>query len=309
MKPFTKPEHFTFTHHFGGPHFNKSLLKNRISMMNKTRSTWKTISKYALFTVTMVGVVAAVKPTQKQPTAGTKYLLRTEDAIEWVITPKTTMADLAKIQEELEKDSLKFDVLEFKLDPLQSFIVQLQILSSSSFSISRSISPIGSDFNKIDLKTKKSYTRYYPVGYKPSPTLLKIAEEDSIAAQKVYLANAMQYEIRQLWEEYNANFGDKAQYLSVRPFPKPMPDFYVMSVTQSLVLRDNVSPQEILKAASELHRKKAIFRVDNWPTRYEQIAKMNPKNLKELFTVNVYDRRNNYAQKTFVFIHTLSQYP
>jgi hypothetical protein len=309
MKNFTNPEHFAFTNHFGGPHFNQSLLKNRITMMNKTRSTWKTMGKYALFMVAMVGVLAAVKPTQKQPTVGTKYLLRTENAIEWVITPKTTMADLSKIQEELEKDSLKFDVLEFKLDPLQSFIVQLQILSSSGFSISRSISPIGSDFNKIDLKTKKSYTKYYPIGYKPSSTLLKIAEEDSIAAQKAYLANAMQYEIGQLREEYNGNFGNKAQYLSVRSFPKPMPDFYIMSLTQSLVLRDNVSPREILKVASELHRKKAVFRVDNWPTRYEQIAKIDPQNLKELFTVNVYDRRNNYAQKTFVFIHTLSQYP
>lgn len=103
MKIFTNPDHFSFTNRFSVSNINKSLLQSRISMMNKTRSTWKTIGKYALFTVAMVGVVAAVKPIQKQPTAGTKYLLRTEDAIEWVITPKTTMADLAKIQEEVQK--------------------------------------------------------------------------------------------------------------------------------------------------------------------------------------------------------------
>jgi hypothetical protein len=308
MKPFQNPEHFAFTNRFGGPHFNKSFLQRRISMMNKTHSTWKTMGKYSLFLAAMVGVVAAVKPTQKQPTAGTKYLLRTEDAIEWVITPKTTMADLTKIQEELEKDSLKFDVLEFKLDALQSFIVQLQIHSSTGFSISRSISPIGSDFNKVDLKTKKSYTKYYPIGYKPSPSLLKIAEEDSIAAQKVYLANGMQYEIEKLWEDYNADFGDKAQYLSVPPFSEPKPDF-IVPITQSIVLRDNVSPQEILQTAASLHKKKAVYRYNDTPVNYEFISKLNPKDLKELFTINVYDRRNKYAQKTFVLIHTFSQYP
>lgn len=306
MKIFTNPAYFSFTNRFGGPYFKKSLLQSRISMMNKTRSTWKTFGKYALFLVLMIVVVAAVKPTQKQQTTGTKYLLRTEDAIEWVITPKTTMADLTKIQEELEKDSLKFDVLEFKLDALQSFIVQLQIHSSTGFSISRSISPIGSDFNKVNLKTKKSYTQYYPIGYKPSATLLKIAEEDSIAAQKVFLANAMQYEIEKLWEDYNADFGDKAQYLSVLPFSEPKPDF-IVPITQSIVLRDNVSPQEILKVASELHRKKAVYRYNNAPVTYGFISKLNPKNLKELFTINVYDRRNKYSQKTFVFIHSLSQ--
>lgn len=308
MKPFQNPAQFAFTNHF-----NQSFLHSRISMMNKTRSTWKTVGKYALFMVAMVGVVAAVKPNQKQPTAGTKYLLRTEDAIEWVITPKTTMADLVKIQEEIRKAGAVFEVNEFKLDPLKSFIYKIDVhFSADSFACGFSgydfVHPIRANFGKLDLRTKRNCLIFRDC--KPSSALLKIAEEDSVASQKVYLANAMQYEIEKLYEEYGyTSFGDQAQYLSVRSFPKPMPDFYVISTTQSLVLRDNVSPEEILKTATSLRKKTAVYRYNGAPVNYEFIAKSNINDLKELFTINVYDRRNKYAQKTFVLIHTLSKYP
>ncbi|NBB21023.1 hypothetical protein GVN20_16775 [Runella sp. CRIBMP] len=48
----------TFTNHFGVPHFNKSLLKTRIEMMNKSKSKWMGVGKYFLF-VAMLWVCAA----------------------------------------------------------------------------------------------------------------------------------------------------------------------------------------------------------------------------------------------------------
>lgn len=202
---------------------------------------------------------------------------------------------------------------EFKLDPLKSFIYKIDVhFSADSFACGFSgndyVYPIRSNFGKLDLKTKRNCLIFR--GCKPSSALLKIAEEDSAAAQKVYFANAMQYEIEKLYEEYgHSSFGDQAQYLSVRSFPKPMPDFYIIGMTQGLVFKDNVSPEEILKTAASLRKKKAVYRYNDAPVNYEFISKLNPDDLKELFTINVYDRRNKYAQKTYVLIHTLSLYP
>ncbi|MEI7586503.1 hypothetical protein [Runella sp.] len=69
MKTFTMkflfhPEHFTFTHRFGGPHFNKSLLKSRIEMMNRTKSKWLGLGKYGLFIGMLWFCAAFTKPYQ-----------------------------------------------------------------------------------------------------------------------------------------------------------------------------------------------------------------------------------------------------
>lgn len=50
MKTILHPEQFTFTNRFGGPHFNKSLLQSRISMMNR-QSSWRSWWRYGGLTV------------------------------------------------------------------------------------------------------------------------------------------------------------------------------------------------------------------------------------------------------------------
>ncbi|MBB3836546.1 hypothetical protein FHS57_000528 [Runella defluvii] len=61
MKTFTSPEHFTFTNHF-----NQSLLKSRIAMMNKRKSSWKAFGKYGLFIASIWMSAAFTKPYREE---------------------------------------------------------------------------------------------------------------------------------------------------------------------------------------------------------------------------------------------------
>ncbi|AYQ30895.1 hypothetical protein [Runella sp. SP2] len=61
MKTFTSPEHFTFTNHF-----NQSLLKSRITMMNKRKSSWKAFGKYGLFIASIWVCAAFTKPYREE---------------------------------------------------------------------------------------------------------------------------------------------------------------------------------------------------------------------------------------------------
>ena len=61
MKPLTNPEYFTFTNHF-----NQSMLKKRIQMMNKRKSAWYAIGKYGLFISAIWVCAAFTKPYQEQ---------------------------------------------------------------------------------------------------------------------------------------------------------------------------------------------------------------------------------------------------
>ncbi len=70
MNPFTNPQHFSFTNRFGGPHFNKSLLKMRIEMMNR-QSTWKRGWRYValsllLFFTAMCQPLLQTEPGQEK---------------------------------------------------------------------------------------------------------------------------------------------------------------------------------------------------------------------------------------------------
>jgi hypothetical protein len=62
MKFLFHPEHFTFTNRFGGPHFNKSLLKSRIAMMNRQKSPVAAVFRYGFFIVMLWLCAAFTKP-------------------------------------------------------------------------------------------------------------------------------------------------------------------------------------------------------------------------------------------------------
>ena len=61
MKPLFNPEHFAFTNHF-----NQSMLKKRIQMMNKRKSAWYAIGKYGLFISAIWVCAAFTQPYQEQ---------------------------------------------------------------------------------------------------------------------------------------------------------------------------------------------------------------------------------------------------
>jgi hypothetical protein len=166
MKTFTNPDHFTFTNQFGVPHFNKSLLKTRIEMMNKSKSKWMGVGKYFLFVATLWLCAAFTKPYREEiaakivekvpelkevferqnppltqlndfvleappkPVSSTKYVIYKENRLYWVVTPKVTFKDLAAIQQEFKKVGGVFFVKQMKYDPLGFYLTEISIQTS-----------------------------------------------------------------------------------------------------------------------------------------------------------------------------------
>ena len=111
MKTFTSPELFTFTNHF-----NQSLLKSRIAMMNRA-STWRSSWRYASFLVAMGIILMCLQsysPAQltslSPPEFGTRYLVAKKGKLYGVITPYATDKDLTAIQKTLKKHGVTFEL-------------------------------------------------------------------------------------------------------------------------------------------------------------------------------------------------------
>ena len=161
MKTFQNPEHFAFTNHF-----NKSLLKSRIAMMNRTKSRWLGVVKYGVFIGMLWLCAAFTKPyrvkvaakivekvpelklvleesTTSLPTlndfvfeappkliSATKYVIYKGSRLYWVVTPKVTFKDLTAIQLEFQKSGGKFFVKQMKYDPLGFYLSEISIKTS-----------------------------------------------------------------------------------------------------------------------------------------------------------------------------------
>ncbi|HAK79895.1 MAG TPA: hypothetical protein DCM71_24055 [Runella sp.] len=113
MKIFTSPEHFTFTNHF-----NQSLLKNRIAMMNKRKSNWKAFGKYGLFIASIWVCAAFTKP------------YRTKVAAQ--IVEKVPELKLVLQPEIIEKPALNDFVLEKPLNQPSKDSLQVTVNMPSS---------------------------------------------------------------------------------------------------------------------------------------------------------------------------------
>lgn len=300
MKKLTNPSHFSFTNHF-----NQSLLKSRISMMNKTRSTWKTFGKYLLLVPVFFVVFSFSKPYVVAD-AQTKYLVQTDDAVEWVITPKIKMADLVKIQDAVESKGGTFEITSYQLDPLKLYVQRLtchQRASRSSetanYGITHSFRPIRCSFYKFDLKTNR--IDRYEKGL-PSGSLKEVAIEDRTEAEKAFQANGLEYELREIQEQYGT-FWDNIHYLTTSTFSEPQPTFYrVLAGKSSSVWKDKLSGEEILKIG--LKHTAAVTRINRRPVAHEDLAKLDAKTIKDTFIFDIYDEKNNYAKKTYVLVHT-----
>ncbi|WP_041340999.1 hypothetical protein [Runella slithyformis] len=166
MNSLFHPDLFSFTNHFGGPRFNKSMLKTRIEMMNKANSPWKSIGKYFAFVGMLWLCAAFTKPYREEvaatviakvpelksilesanpvktdssrteqalkysPISKTKYVIYKGDKLYWIITPKVTLKDLAAIQQEFKKVGGVFFVKQMKYDPLGFYLTEISIQTS-----------------------------------------------------------------------------------------------------------------------------------------------------------------------------------
>ncbi|MEI7586501.1 hypothetical protein [Runella sp.] len=306
MKTFTNPEHFAFTNRFGGPHFNKSFLQRRISMMNQPHSTWMTAVKYLLLVPAFFIVFSFSKP-YILATSQTKYLVQTDEAIEWVITPKIKMADLVKIQEAIEAHGGIFEISSYQLDPLKLYVQRLMChqrasgsSGTSNYGNPNSLRPIRCGFYKFDLKTNRIDS--YEKGF-PSAPLEEVALEDRTEADKAYQENALEYELQEAQTLYGT-FWENIHYLTTSTFSQPQPSFYrVLAGKSTSIWKDKLSGSEILKEA--LKHSGAITRVDKHPVAHEDLAQLDAKTIKDAFIFDIYDEKKNYAKKTYVLVHTI----
>ncbi|WP_428657989.1 hypothetical protein [Runella sp.] len=162
MKLITNPQHFSFTNHF-----NQSLLKTRIEMMNRRKSSFKAVFKYGFFIALIWLSAAFTKPyrqeialkiaekmpelkpvlapskeilqsqsteiekvSQNVPVSKTKYVVYKDDKLYWVVTPKVTLNDLTAIQQEFKKAGGVFFVKQMKYDPLGVYLSEITIKTS-----------------------------------------------------------------------------------------------------------------------------------------------------------------------------------
>ncbi len=130
MKTLTNPHHFTFTNHFGGPHFNKSLLKTRIEMMNKSKSKWLGVGKYFLF-VGMLWICAAfTKPYREEIAAKiVEEVPELKAVMEPKPSPKVVFNDFV-LEKSLDKPQK--DLVQIAIEPLAKAETDTQTLVSSS---------------------------------------------------------------------------------------------------------------------------------------------------------------------------------
>ncbi len=135
MKIFTNPAYFSFTNRFGGPHFNKSLLHSRITMMNRQSSRWSWW-RYVAVGMTLFFTVMCRSISQESKEAipveedsdklgDTRYLVSKNGKLYGVITPYATEKDIQEIGKILAKYQVPFSLLGVERDD-KGRIVQIK---------------------------------------------------------------------------------------------------------------------------------------------------------------------------------------
>jgi beta-lactamase regulating signal transducer with metallopeptidase domain len=315
----------TFTNHFGVPHFNKSLLKTRIEMMNKSKSKWMGVGKYFLF-VAMLWVCAAFtkpyraeiaakiveevpelkavmepKPAQKvvfndfvlekpldkpqkdsvqiavKPLAkaeadtqtlvsSSKYVVYEDKTLHWVITPKTTLEDLFAMKQEFKRHNLELEVREMKMDPMQSFLQRVSVISNR---------PNGGscawDEGEDILKPIASHGGYMTIEAggcgttdkgNMHPTLKTISEQDEKTANEDFHKNRIEY----LIVETNSKTGAGGS----RDMRRKSLEYYKEKGGKSSFL--NLNENDFLQVAGP-HRNDIIL-LNGKPSTLEEIEKI-----------------------------------
>ncbi len=173
MKTLTSLSHFTFTNHFGVPHFNKSLLKTRIEMMNKSKSKWLGIGKYFLF-VAMLWVCAAfTKPYQAEIAAKiVEEVPELKEFAENKTTIKTTLKDAVFQETPLSKKTKITNVT--LLTPVDNLVSQTKYVIFNEGNIEWILTPmikpadfvaIQKEFHKINYVFSVTHIEYDPLSH------------------------------------------------------------------------------------------------------------------------------------------------
>ncbi|PSL49264.1 beta-lactamase regulating signal transducer with metallopeptidase domain [Chitinophaga niastensis] len=117
-------------------HFNKSFIKNRILMINKTQSPRLRAWKYLLIVPALsiaAGLLSAAKPATNTDSTEKKYMITYKDVIYGVVTPQTTEADLNEMKRTLAAKDFTLTLKDFKRNEKGEIDdVQLEVVDSKA---------------------------------------------------------------------------------------------------------------------------------------------------------------------------------
>ena len=352
MKTLTSPEHFTFTNHF-----NQSLLKSRIAMMNKRKSNWKAFGKYGLFIASIWVSAAFTKPyrakvaaqivekvpeleavltpktkhetifndfifeapvrssldstsfsdiqnpvvtntdTQKYISA-TKYIIYKNDALYWLITPKTTMEDLVDMKKEFVKHNQTFEVSGFQLDPLNSFIISVEAKGNGcgykSFIPDNYDKPVSSHGGYVSLTKKSCGT----LDSQKMPDELKVlAQKDDQLAQVLRQKNRISYLEIKTSDSLGPGGSTSITKETLLKLAKPTPQNSLVKQSNYLNLTEN----DFLSIAKP--RRNDIILLNGNPSTLEEVEKIHIKDFYSAIFKETW-QENKLLRQHYILIFT-----
>lgn len=349
MKFLFHPEYFAFSNHF-----NKSLLKSRIAMMNRTKSKWLGLGNYGLFIGMLWLCAAFTKPYQAQiavkivekvpelalalppktadkavfndfvwkkpleklskdsvqiavetPTiseadtqklvSATKYVVYEGTTLHWVITPKTTLEDLFAMKQEFKRHNLKLEIRQMKMDPMQSFLQRISVISNT---------PDGGscawDEGKDILKPIASHGGYITIVLggcgttdkgNMHPNLKIISEQDEKTANEDFYKNRIEY----LIIETDSRIGGGGS----RTMPRKSLEYYKEKKKNSSLL--NLNENDFLQVA-ETHRNDIIL-LNGKPSTLEEVEKIALKDFYAAIFKETWEKDKS-QRKNYILIFT-----
>ncbi|MFN8347699.1 MAG: M56 family metallopeptidase [Spirosomataceae bacterium] len=149
---------------------------------------------------TVIETSTVAKADTQKLVSSTKYVIYEENYLHWLITPKTTMEDLVEIKKEFTKRNLMFDVTEFKLDPLNLFIIGVAAKGSRNENSGCMIRAYTTDISVEPIPSRGGYISIGEPGYcgttnksNMRANLKEIAEQDERIAKEDRNKNRIKY--------------------------------------------------------------------------------------------------------------------
>ncbi len=181
----------TFTNNINAPHFNKSFLKERIEMMNKSNSKWKSIGKYFAFVGMLWLCAAFTKPYREEVAA--KVAAKVPE-LKLVLNPKTA-----------EEAVFNDFVLEKPLNKRQKDTTQMVVETPAS---------VKADTQKLISATKYVVYEDKTLHWVITP---KTTLEDFFAMKQEFKKHHLELEIREMKMDPMQSFLQRVSVKSNRP--------------------------------------------------------------------------------------------
>jgi hypothetical protein len=211
-------------------------------------------------------VTTAAKADTQKLISSTKYVIYDGTTLHWVITPKTTLEDLFTMKQEFKKHHLEFEIREMKMDPMQSFLRRISVISRRPNGGSCAWDE-GEDILK-PIASRGGYITIVPGGCGTTDkenmhlTLKTVSEQDEKTANEDFYKNRIEYLIVETDSKTGAGGSDNMRRKSL--------EYYKEKGKKSGLL--NLNENDFLRVA-EPHRNDIIL-LNGKPSTLDEVEKI-----------------------------------